>query len=88
MAVNKMPGGVLTGHHSGATGGADGVVDREILEIDTFGGHAVQIWGFAEGAAVNIEVAVAPIVGEDEYYIRPVGRREKRAEKARGREEE
>jgi hypothetical protein len=69
VTVHKMTGGKLAGHHGGAARGADGMIDGEILEIGALRSHAIEPGSLAEGAAMDAEIAVAPIVGENEDNI-------------------
>ena len=69
MLVNALPSRKLAGHHGHTTGRTDRAVDGEVGEINALAGHPIEIWRFAEGAAMNAKVAVPPIIGKDENDV-------------------
>ena len=69
MLVDAVAGGVVAGDDGGAAGGADGVADRELVEVGAFFDEAIEVGGFEVGVVVGGEVAPAPVVGVNEEDV-------------------
>ena len=73
MLVNTMPRRELSRHHRGSTGRTNGIVDGELLKIDPFLRHPVEVGCLTERAAMYAKIPVAPVIGENEDNVGTLG---------------
>ena len=73
MLTDTMPCRELSSHNRSPTGRTDRIVDGELLKIDSFGGHPVDVGCLAERAAVYAQVPITPVISEDENNVGTLG---------------
>ena len=69
MPMDAVASREMARHHGGSTGRTYGTIDCEVLKISSLFCHLVDARRLAEGAAVDAQIAVSPIIGEDENDI-------------------
>ena len=69
MLVNAMPCRELSGHNGRATGRTNRIVDGELLKVDPFLRHPVEIGCLAERTAVYAKIPISPVIGEYENNV-------------------
>ena len=73
--MDAMACGKLARHDSDSAGRTHRAIDCEVLKIGSLFCHLVDARRLAERAAVNAQIAISPIVREDEYDVWSSSRR-------------
>ena len=64
-----MSGRELARHDRHSAGGAYWAIDGEIREVHALASHFIQMRGLAKSTAMNSQISVTPIIGEDENNV-------------------